>query len=240
MTKAGNDKDSIRTLFNTISPVYDFLNHFLSFGMDIGWRKSLIRKIHVRSGEHILDAACGTGDLSRLILRKYPGLPLRVTGIDISENMIHKAQRKIHEKRMNFFVGDVEKMPFEKEYFHHVVSAFGVRNLENLSYGLKEMSRVLKEGGNLYILEFSVPPRGILHSCFRFYFHRILPAIGKMISGHDSAYTYLPQSVDVFPAPETFSKMLNENGFEIQSLHSLSGGICIVYHGIKKGISKPG
>lgn len=232
-TPTGPEKDKIRSLFDSISPVYDFLNHFLSFGLDHVWRKRLVRAMDINNHESILDAACGTGALTRIILKRYPDIPFQLTGIDLSPKMLHIAGTRIHDKRIQFRLGDLEALPFEDDIFHHAMVAFGVRNLENLALGIEELYRVLKPKGNLYILEFSVPPKGLWYTVFRFYFHHILPRIGKKISRHPRAYTYLPGSVDRFPSPDVFVKCLQDSGFSVSDIIPMSGGVCHMYHAAK-------
>lgn len=234
MTIHNPEKAKIQALFNSISPVYDFLNHLLSFGLDKRWRKMLLRNINPHPSEIILDGACGTGNLTRLLLRQYPKTPFFITGIDLSDRMIHIARHKTNDTRADFMIADLEELPFETETFHHGMVAFGMRNLPDIHHGLDELFRVLKEGGCLYILEFAVPPAGLWHRIFMFYFHRVLPRIGKRISGHPVAYTYLPDSVDRFMTPEKFKKILIIKGFHSVELTSLSGGVCWLYTA-KKG-----
>ncbi len=230
----GPDKDKIRALFNSISPVYDFLNRFLSFGLDHVWRKRLIHGIDLQADEKILDAACGTGALSGLLLKRYPDMPFQLTGIDLSPEMLHIASLRIRDIRTQFREGDLEALPFEDETFHHVMVAFGVRNLENLVLGIQEMYRVLKKEGRLYILEFSVPPKGLWHTVFRFYFHNVLPRIGKKVSRHPGAYAYLPDSVDRFPSHNSFEQLLQNCGFTVFDTISMTGGVCRLYRAKKE------
>ncbi|HDT12102.1 MAG TPA: bifunctional demethylmenaquinone methyltransferase/2-methoxy-6-polyprenyl-1,4-benzoquinol methylase UbiE [Candidatus Marinimicrobia bacterium] len=227
------NKQIIRDMFNDISPRYDFLNHFLSFGMDVFWRKKLVRSMIINRNETILDAACGTGDLSHLFLKKYRNLNPDLTALDISSGMLKLAQGKMIEFQIRIVEGDVENLPFDSQSFNHVMIAFGIRNLENSDKGLHELSRVLKSGGSLNILEFSVPHLFPLNFLFPYYFHRILPIFGKIISGHTSAYTYLPESVNNFPNPEDFVDMIRQAGFTNIRMKSLSGGICSLYQAVK-------
>ncbi len=180
-----------------------------------------------------VDGACGTGDLSRILLKKYSRVPFSITGMDLSEKMIVRARKKNRDGKVRFIPGDLENMPFQDEQFDSIMIGFGIRNVENLSRGLEELFRVLKKRGSLYILEFSVPDKGCWHHIFRFYFHRILPGIGRIVSGHKHAYSYLPQSVDRFPSPGNFKKMLEKAGFKTVSIQPASGGICTFYQSIK-------
>ena len=227
------NKQIIRDMFNDISPRYDFLNHFLSFGMDVFWRKKLVRSMNINRNETILDAACGTGDLSHLFLKKYRNLDPDLTALDISSGMLKLAQGKMIEFQIRIVEGDVENLPFDSQAFNHVMIAFGIRNLENSDKGLNELNRVLKSGGSLNILEFSVPHLFPLNFLFPYYFHGILPIFGKIVSGHTSAYTYLPESVNNFPNPEDFVDMIRKAGFTHIRMKSLSGGICSLYQAVK-------
>jgi len=230
---SGPEKDKIRSLFDSISPMYDFLNRFLSLGLDHVWRKRLVDSMDIKAHESILDAACGTGALTRLILKRHPHIPFQLTGIDLSPKMLHIANASIQDKRVHFCLGDLEALPFEDDMFQHALVAFGVRNLENLALGIKELYRVLEPKGNLYILEFSVPPKSLWQTIFRFYFHHILPRIGKRVSRHPRAYAYLPDSVDRFPSPVVFAKFLKDSGFIVSDAISMSGGVCHLYHAVK-------
>lgn len=230
---SGPEKDKIRSLFDSISPRYDFLNHFLSVGLDYVWRKRLVDSMDIKAHESILDAACGTGALTWLMLKRYPDIPFQLTGLDLSPKMLFIANSRIHDKRIQFRLGDLEALGFENDIFHHAMVAFGVRNLENLASGIAELYRVLKPKGNLYILEFSVPHKGLWNPVFRFYFHHILPRIGKIISRHPRAYAYLPDSVDRFLTPGEFTKFLQDSGFMVSDVISMSGGVCYLYHAVK-------
>ncbi|MDD3806843.1 MAG: bifunctional demethylmenaquinone methyltransferase/2-methoxy-6-polyprenyl-1,4-benzoquinol methylase UbiE [Candidatus Marinimicrobia bacterium] len=229
MTKNPPEKETIQPLFDAIAPVYDFLNHFLSFGIDTYWRNQIISTLLLTPNDIILDAACGTGALSHRLLKKYSHVPFSLTGVDFSEKMIDHAMKTIHDKRATFIQGDVETLPFEELTFHHVMIAFGVRNLENLSKGLHEMYRVLKKEGTIHILEFSVPPNGLWRRLFHFYFHKILPPLGKWISGHSHAYTYLPKSVEHFLPLKEFTALLTNTGFHSVTIHAMTGGVCTLY-----------
>jgi len=227
------NKATIRDLFNDISPRYDFLNHFLSLGMDSIWRKKLIGSMNVKQDESILDAACGTGDLSFLFLKKFGYLNPDLTGLDLSSGMLKLAQKRMENYQIRLVEGDVEDLSFESQSFNHVMIAFGIRNLENMNKGLRELNRVIKTGGSLNILEFSVPEKFLIKQLFPLYFNRILPVFGKMISGHRTAYSYLPESVNDFPDPGNFVQMLCQASFTDLRKKSLSGGICQLYQAVK-------
>ena len=221
-------------MFNKIAGKYDFLNHFLSAGIDIKWRKKTIDLLKAEKPKYILDIATGTGDLAIEALNLNPD---KVIGVDIAENMLEIGRKKIQGKKLENHLelkqADACSLPFEESTFDAVTVAFGARNFEDLNRGLREMNRVLKPGGKVVILEFSNPKRFPIKQLFSFYFNGILPAIGKLISSHDSAYTYLPESVKAFPDGERFTKNLEETGFRSIKTKELTLGIASIYTGIK-------
>ena len=183
-------------MFNDISGEYDFLNHFLSLGVDFSWRRKFVNQLSLYKPHHVLDVATGTGDLALLISTLEPE---QVTGIDIAGNMLAIAKQKATQKhlqdRLTFEEGDAEDLPFPDEVFDAVTVAFGVRNFEDLERGLSEMRRVMKTGGVMMILEFSHPASFPWKQLYGFYSKHIIPFIGKMVSRNTQAYTYLPESV---------------------------------------------
>lgn len=223
-------KSQIRSMFDNIAHRYDFLNHFLSAGIDHQWRKKAVQQLEDIEPKQILDMATGTGDLAVSLKNKYP--EARVTGIDLSPGMIAIAQQKIDKKAIDgveMIVGDAENIDLPDDYFDAITVGFGVRNFENLQLGLKEMRRVLKPGGRLVVLEFS-QPRGILfRPLFMFYFKNILPLYGKMVSKDPKAYEYLFESVQTFPAYEKFMAELQSAGYEPRYYKQLTFGVCCVY-----------
>ncbi len=228
-------KEQVELMFDNIAPRYDFLNHFLSLGIDKIWRRKTIRKLKRFSPKKILDLATGTGDLALASLKLNPD---HITGLDISAGMLEKGELKIRKKgledKISLLQGDSENIPFDADEFDAITVAFGVRNFEHLELGLKEMYRVLKPGGIVAILEFSRPSRTPLKQLYTFYFNKILPQIGKIVSSDNSAYTYLPESVKVFPDGEQFLKLLEKTGFSGLSVDILSFGIASIYTGIKE------
>lgn len=222
-------------MFNSIARRYDFLNHFLSFGIDILWRKRLIGMLKTYKPDHILDVATGTADLALMAARKME--KVEVTGIDLSEGMIEVGNEKLLEKEMNnrirLQVADSEQLPFPDQTFDAVMVAFGVRNFENLEAGLTEMLRVLKPGKPLLILEFSNPQHAPMKQLYHFYSRRILPFLGRMISKDPSAYTYLPESIAEFPCGAQFVQIMDRVGYNQCSFKSLSFGIASIYLGHK-------
>lgn len=228
-------KEEVKQMFDNIAFRYDFLNHFLSFGIDRRWRKKAIRILKKYNPAHILDVATGTGDLAikALSINKQ----VKVTGIDISTGMLEKGRKKLEEKkianRIELLEGDSENMPFSNDHFDAVMVAFGVRNFENLTKGLQEMHRVIKLGAPAVILEFSKPGKWPVKQLYRFYCRRIMPGIGKRISKDPAAYAYLPESVAAFPEGSDFTDIMKQCGFKNVDARRLSGGIATIYTGIK-------
>ena len=227
-------KEKVREMFNGIAPKYDLLNHLLSMGIDRSWRRKAMRELERGRRDVILDIACGTGDFSIEALRHGAG---RVVGADISENMLavarEKARAKGLEDRLDFRYGDSENLEFGDAVFDAVTVAFGVRNFEHLERGLSEMCRVLRPGGKVVILEFSTPERFPMKQLYRFYFRRILPRVGGMVSGDRSAYEYLPASVFAFPQGERFLEIMRRCGFRDVARRRLTFGIATLYTGVK-------
>lgn len=228
-------REQTEQMFNNIARRYDFLNHFLSAGIDIKWRKKAIALLKDDNPKHILDIATGTGDLAIEALTLKPE---KVIGIDIAENMLKIGRKKIQDKNLEGLIelkqADACSLPFEENSFDAVIVAFGVRNFEDLTIGLKEMNRVLKPEGKVIILEFSNPKKFPIKQVFSFYFNGILPAIGKLVSSHDSAYTYLPDSVKAFPDGRHFTEIMEETGYKEIKTRNLTLGIASIYTGIKQ------
>ncbi len=230
-----SDKQEIRQMFNKVSGRYDFLNHFLSAGIDYCWRKKTIDRLAEIRPQRILDVATGTGDLAIAANRLHPK---EITGIDISEGMvavgIEKVRKKGLEKQIKLQVGDSENIQYEDNYFDAVTVAFGVRNFENLEKGLAEMLRVIRPGGLALILEFSQPQVFPVKQLYAFYFKYILPTLGNLISGDSSAYTYLHDSVSKFPFGKDFAAIMQKTGYQEIEIKPLTFGIATLYVG-KKG-----
>jgi len=228
-------------MFDHIAPHYDFLNHFLSLGIDRIWRRKAIRLLEPLSPTTILDLATGTGDLAIAASRLNPG---KITGLDISEKMLDLGRNKIRKKKLSGLIelkkGDSEQLPFQNETYDAVMAAFGVRNFEVPQKGIDEMFRVLKPGGNVVVLEFSRPQKFPVKQLYNFYFFRILPNLGRIFSKDYSAYSYLPESVEQFPCGEAFLQMLENAGFSRLVAKPLSFGIAHIYFGVKEAHNKPG
>lgn len=227
-------KEMVRQMFNNIAPRYDFLNHFLSLGIDHLWRRKAMKIIQRWPHQTILDVASGTGDMSILAAKSDA---TTIVGVDISEEMLEIQKNKIEERnltgKIHLQVADAENLPFKEESFQIVLTAFGIRNFENTRKGLDEFYRVLANGGHLVILEFSKPDVFFVKNVFRFYFSTVLPFLGNLVSKHKFAYTYLPDSVENFPSGSHFVKILDDAGFVETTQTKLTFGIASIYTGKK-------
>ena len=227
----------VREMFAGIAGRYDLLNHLLSGNTDKRWRRLVARKLQdAMSGEHALalDVACGTGDLS-LALTKASQPDALIIGADFCRPMLEIAQRKSpHEAPSPVFIeADALKLPFDDESFDAVSIAFGLRNLSSVEGGLKELLRVLKPDGVAAILEFSTPVVPGFRTLFQFYFRRVLPLIGGIISGSRGAYEYLPESVSRFPDQKRLVELMIGVGFEEVQYQNLTGGIAALHLGTR-------
>lgn len=218
----------VREMFTQIAPRYDLLNHLLSFELDRVWRARAAKRMkHVFAGSpgkretRVLDLCCGTGDLGLALNRRYRST--RTVGVDFAHSMLERAREKSARQHgpslkqlrpMLFVEADALRLPFADSSFDLVATAFGFRNLANYDAGLREMRRVLRPGGTLAILEFAEPPPGLLGNLYRWYFRRILPRIGGLISGDDNAYSYLPSSVSRFFQPGELARLMSETGYQ--------------------------
>jgi demethylmenaquinone methyltransferase / 2-methoxy-6-polyprenyl-1,4-benzoquinol methylase len=227
-------KEEVALMFDNISGKYDLLNHVLSLGIDKGWRNKAIALLKNDAPKQLLDVATGTGDFAISALKIKP---VKITGVDISEGMLEVGRKKIASKglttQIELFYGDSENLPFLDNTFDAATVAFGVRNFENLDNGLLDIYRVLKSGGKLVILEFSKPTAFPVKQLYKLYFNFILPTVGKLISGDNSAYTYLPESVNLFPDGEQFLERMNKAGFRKLTQKRLTFGIASIYTGVK-------
>lgn len=231
----GTKKEQVADMFNNISGTYDFLNHFMSMGIDILWRRKAIRLLKKLQPRQLLDVATGTGDFALEAIRILN--PESVVGVDISEGMLGVARKKIAEKglqgQFSVQLGDSEHLPFADHSFDAVTVAFGVRNFENLEKGLAEMQRVLRPGGKAVILEFSKPRNAWVKGLYNFYFHKVTPFIGQLFSKDRRAYEYLPESVNRFPDGSDFTAILDRVGFAQSRAMPQTFGICTIYVGTK-------
>lgn len=229
-----NKKAQVADMFNNIAGKYDFLNHFLSLGIDKGWRKKAIKEVAAVHPKSILDIATGTGDLAIAAMEANPN---HIIGIDIADQMLEIGRKKITtlglQEKIQLQNGDSEALDFDSNSFDAVMCAYGVRNFEHLEAGLKEMNRVLKPGGKVVILEFSQPQKFPIKQLYKFYFRYILPTLGKIVSKHSSAYTYLPASVMAFPQGGNFCTVLENCGFRNPKARALTFGITSLYTAFK-------
>ena len=228
----GSKKEQVQQMFDNIAHKYDFLNRFLSLGIDVGWRKKAIKMLAEHEPKKILDVATGTADFA---LATLPLQPEEVIGVDISEGMLDVGRKKITDQgitNVKLEYGDSEQLRFEDNQFDAVIVAFGVRNFENLDQGLAEINRVLRPGGVAMILEFS-KPTGLFGLIFSIYNKTLLPLWGKLFSGDSAAYTYLPQSVAAFPEGDEFKQIMRSLSYRKVNDRRLTFGVCSIYTGIK-------
>lgn len=226
-------KSQVEDMFDNIAPKYDLLNHVLSMKIDVLWRNKLVKWMKNDNPQEVLDVATGTGDLAITIEK---GTGSKVVGLDLSQQMLNVGVIKIKKLKLDGKIsmqkGDAENLPFEDNRFDAVSVAFGVRNFENLPKGLAELRRVVKDNKSVYILEFS-KVEGFMGPLYMFYFKNILPAIGKLISKDNRAYTYLPDSVNAFPFGEKMKQILLDTGFKKVEYKKLSLGIATIYKATK-------
>jgi demethylmenaquinone methyltransferase/2-methoxy-6-polyprenyl-1,4-benzoquinol methylase len=225
-------------MFDRIAPRYDALNHLLSFQIDRRWRKTASRWAAEGTPATVLDVATGTADLAMLLARRLPNA--HIVGIDCSEKMLALGKEKVRRKQLEGHVdlqwGDVAGLPFQEGSFDAVTVAFGVRNFAQLEQGLSEIQRVTRPQGLVTILEFSLPERFPVKQLYRFYFHRILPTIGRWVSRDPEAYRYLPNSVERFPQPEAFERLLAAQGLDPARRRRLTFGIATLYQAKKRAV----
>ncbi len=232
--KTSGKKEQVAEMFDNISKRYDFLNHVLSLSIDKGWRKKVVKMVAQDKPGTILDVATGTADLAIALTKAHPE---KIVGLDLSAGMLEVGQKKIEERKLTHIIslkqGDSEDLPFESNSFDAVTVAFGVRNFENLEKGLSEIYRVLRPGGKLLVLEFSQPSSFPFKQVYRFYFKNILPTLGKLISKDQSAYTYLPESVDAFPYGKRFTDILKKLGYQKPDFKPVTFGVAMIYEAVK-------
>jgi demethylmenaquinone methyltransferase/2-methoxy-6-polyprenyl-1,4-benzoquinol methylase len=221
-------------MFTSIARRYDLLNHVLSLNADRLWRKSLVRRAHVDRSSRVLDVATGTGDVA--VAFAAAGVE-RITGLDRSEGMLAVGREKVERRglgtRVRLIEGDALDMPFADGSFDVSTMAFGLRNLPDYAGGISEMARVVRSGGRVLVLEFFPPRSSLFHSLYRFYLGRILPIVGRIISGSDEAYRYLASSIETFIAHEDMMRYMNEAGLIEIDKKMLTGGIAYIYSGTK-------
>jgi demethylmenaquinone methyltransferase/2-methoxy-6-polyprenyl-1,4-benzoquinol methylase len=227
---------AVRAMFETIAGGYDFQNSFLSLGTDIYWRRALAASLRLPEQSLVLDVAIGTAEVAVDICRRHPGA--RVVGIDFSPAMLAVGKRKIQarnlESRIEPMAGDARWLPIRSASVDAVTIAFGIRNIQEKQVVLQEFHRVLKPGGQLFIMDFSYPDGHLLGGLYRFYANHILPPIGNWLSGTDYAYSYLADSVDKFPPDQEFLKIIAHAGFGGLGVRKLTFGIAKIFYGLKE------
>ena len=228
-------KQQVEEMFDRIAGKYDFMNHFLSAGTDISWRRKAIRQLRKEDPKFILDIATGTGDMAILAARELKAE--KITGIDLSDQMLEVAREKVQKEgltsKIELLKGDVEAIKFSDNSFDAIMVAFGVRNFENLEKGLSEMLRVLKPGGKLVVLEFSKPRNEGVEKLYNLYMGIIAPEVASWFRQNKKAYQYLNESTKAFPDRKNFLAILEQVGFTNTEFKPLSFGICCIYSGRK-------
>ncbi|MBL0136641.1 MAG: bifunctional demethylmenaquinone methyltransferase/2-methoxy-6-polyprenyl-1,4-benzoquinol methylase UbiE [Chitinophagaceae bacterium] len=231
-------KEQVAGMFDQIAFRYDFMNRFLSGGIDVSWRRKAIKELAALKPQKILDVATGTADVAIMTMKYLK--PEKIIGIDISEGMLEIGRQKVAKLLLNKHIelqqGDSEAIKFDDNTFDAITVAFGVRNFENLEKGLGEMLRVLKPGGKLVVLEFSKPRKTWFKGIYNVYMKAIAPKAGEWLSKNKDAYQYLNNSVKAFPEGETFLHILEQSGFSDTTLKRLSLGICTIYCGTKRKV----
>jgi demethylmenaquinone methyltransferase/2-methoxy-6-polyprenyl-1,4-benzoquinol methylase len=220
-------KQRIRTMFDAVAPRYDFLNHFLSAGIDIVWRKKAVRAMELSPGDRMLDLCTGTGDLGFEAIRAVPGIS--VIGVDLARNMLQRGETKRDGLPVLFTQADAERLPLADASIHGAGVGFGIRNVSSLEVAFREVARVILPGGRFVILEFTTPPNPVFRRIYQAYFHHVLPRVGGWISGNADAYRYLPDSVSRFPSPKNLAVMLEDAGFARVTWSLLNGGIAALH-----------
>lgn len=227
----GSKQEQIRRMFDKIAPSYDRLNHALSLGIDRRWRRTAVDTLGIHQPQQILDIATGTGDFALLLAKRIK--PQHIVGADISEGMMAVGREKAKEEGLqnviSFQYEDCMQLSFPDGSFDAVTSSYGVRNFKNLDKGLQEMQRVLRPGGHLLIVELTPPPSFPMKQLFWLYAHVVMPLLGRLISHDDSAYTYLPASMEAFPQPEQMEGILRKAGFTEVQWRRFTFGISTMY-----------
>lgn len=233
--RAGSDrKEQVQRIFSEIAPRYDLLNHVLSLNIDRSWRKKAVDALgwERKPEGTYLDSCAGTFDLA-LELTSRQGFRGRVAASDFAHPMLVTGTPKLGNSPVAAVCGDALGLPFPDATFDGATVGFGARNLADLRQGLAEFHRVLRPGARLVILEFTTPPNAVVRAGYHFYFHRVLPVVGRIVSGHPWAYTYLPESVKEFPGPEAFRDLFAEVGFAESGYQLLTFGIAALHWGVR-------
>jgi len=226
---------AVERMFSAIAPRYDLLNRLLSAGRDRAWRREAVAATALPREGRLLDVCTGTADMALEAARQFP--TTRIIGVDFSRPMIALGEAKVARARLadriRLQVAPAEALPFADESFDAATVAFGLRNLPDRQRGLREMCRALRPGGRAVVLEFTTPPGRLFREVYLWYFHRLLPWIGRLVSGHPSAYSYLPASVADFPSPEGLAAWMRQAGFQDVSYRLVTGGIVAIHVGVK-------
>ena len=226
---------AVERMFSAIAPRYDFLNRLLSAGRDRAWRRAAVQEAGVPRGGRLLDVCAGTADVAMEAARQFPDA--RIEGVDFSPPMIALGQAKVARaglaERIRLQVAPAEALPYPDDTFDAATVAFGLRNIPDRLQGLREMLRVLRPGGRAVVLEFTTPPNPLFRGLYLWYFRRVLPRIGRLVSGHRSAYDYLPASVAEFPPPEGVAVWMREVGLRDVSYRPMTCGIVAIHAGTK-------
>jgi demethylmenaquinone methyltransferase/2-methoxy-6-polyprenyl-1,4-benzoquinol methylase len=237
LTDVSKSPARIAGMFDAIAGKYDFLNHLLSAGIDRRWRRRAIRALALTGSEHVLDLCTGTADLAIAAIDARPGAA-RVIGVDFASAMLHVGMTKLRERHLDQSIalvrGDATSIPVATGSVDRVTVAFGVRNVENTSVACSEIFRVLAPGGRLAVLEFAMPTTVLIRGLYHWYFNRVLPGIGRLVSRHNAAYAYLPASVGAFASPGEFAKILRHQGFTEVDASPLTFGIVYLYTAVKR------
>lgn len=237
MTDLSKSPDRIAGMFDAIAGRYDLLNHLLSAGIDRSWRKRAVRALSLTGSERVLDLCTGTADLAIAAVEARPGAA-RVVGVDFAAAMLNVGTAKVRDRRLDRPVtlvrGDATCIPVASGSVDRVTIAFGIRNVENTALACSEILRVLAPGGRLAILEFAMPTTPLIRGVYRWYFNRVLPGIGRIVSRHNAAYAYLPASVGAFASPDQFANTLRQAGFtEVRDV-PLTFGIVYLFTAVKR------
>jgi demethylmenaquinone methyltransferase / 2-methoxy-6-polyprenyl-1,4-benzoquinol methylase len=234
-SEQGSKKEQVSEMFDHIAPRYDFMNRFLSVGIDVSWRRKAIKRFQKDNPRILLDVATGTADMSIMAARILQ--PEKIIGIDISKKMLEIGRKKIDKEglgtKIELFSGDGETINFPKDSFDGVMVAFGVRNFENLEKGMAEILRVMRPGAQLIVLEFSKPKLPGVKTLYNFYMGMVAPQMAKWFNQNKKAYQYLNESARAFPDRQLFIDVLNKTGYSDTSFKPLSLGICCIYSGRK-------
>ncbi len=227
-------KEQVTQMFDNVSSNYDFLNRVLTFGIDVNWRKKVIKIVSDANAKKIIDIATGTGDLAIMLAEINPE---KIVGLDLSPGMLEVGKKKVTDKNLDqvieMVLGDSENLPYKDGSFDAATVGFGVRNFENLEKGLSEIHRVLKPGGSFVVLETSQPTEFPMKQGFTFYSKYIIPTLGKLLSKDKNAYTYLPESAAAFPYGKAFNDIILKTGFSSSKILPQTFGAATIYHAIK-------